>query len=65
MTNQMETVSDFKARIALIMRNAKQTGKKWSLVGAPLTHESLLRKPTDRGYYPPSRPTRKNTSICK
>lgn len=38
-----ETTPDFKARIALIRRNA-ETGKKWTLVGGPRAHQSVLRK---------------------
>jgi hypothetical protein len=45
----VESVADFKARIALIMRE-RETGKKYSLVGASRAPEILLRKPTDRGY---------------
>jgi hypothetical protein len=49
------TTTDFKARIALIMRNAEQTGKQWTLVGGPRSHQCVLRKPSDRGYNKPNK----------
>lgn len=39
-----ESTQDFKARIALLKRNAEQTGKRWSLVGAACPHPSVTRK---------------------
>jgi hypothetical protein len=43
-----QTTQDFKARIALIMRNAEQTGKRWSTVGASRANPSVLRKTTNQ-----------------
>jgi hypothetical protein len=50
----IETTPDFKARIALIMRQ-RETGKRYSVLGAPRTQGCVLRKATDRGYYPPAK----------
>lgn len=49
---QPESVSDFKARIAAIMR-----GHSVAAGSIPAKHAPplLVRKPTDRGYYPPPR----------
>lgn len=47
-----EKVADFKARIAAILRGGSQAGDGLELRHAP---PSLVRKPTDRGYYPPPR----------
>jgi len=43
MNRQTETVSDFKARIAIMMRE-RETGKKYSMVGGPRAHECVVRK---------------------
>jgi hypothetical protein len=53
---QPESVRDFKLRIARIMRG--QRGDDDNII--PLRHAPplLVRKPTDRGYYPPSREER-------
>jgi hypothetical protein len=39
---QPESVADFKARIAIMMRE-HETGKKFSMVGGPRANESVLR----------------------
>jgi hypothetical protein len=44
---QPESVSDFKARIALMMRE-RETGKTYSMVGASRAHECVIRKPGDQ-----------------
>jgi hypothetical protein len=44
-----ETVADFKARIARMMRE-RGTGIKYSLIGASPAPSFLVRKPTDEGY---------------
>jgi hypothetical protein len=38
-----ETVSDFKARLAAIMRE-RDTGKRFSVIGGPRAHESVVRR---------------------
>ena len=38
-----ETTSDFKARIALLMRQ-RETGKTYSIIGAPRAHPCVVRK---------------------
>jgi len=43
-----EIVSDFKARIALLMRE-RETGKKYAIVGASRAHECVVRKTTTYG----------------
>jgi N-methylhydantoinase B/oxoprolinase/acetone carboxylase alpha subunit len=48
---QPESVSDFKARIAALMRGTTEP----QIIGARASHPSLVRKPTDRGYYPPTK----------
>ena len=42
-----ESVSDFKARIALLMRQ-RETGKKYSIMGASRAHECVVKKSTNR-----------------
>ena len=44
---QPESVSDFKARIAIMMRE-RETGKKFSVMGGPRAHPSVLRKEKQR-----------------
>lgn len=46
--SQPESVSDFKARIAIMMRE-RETGKKYSVMGGPRAHESVVR---ENGYDP-------------
>jgi hypothetical protein len=38
-----ETVSDFKSRIALLMRE-RETGKTYAIVGASRAHSCVVRK---------------------
>jgi hypothetical protein len=40
---QPESVSDFKARLAQMMRE-RETGKKFAIVGASRAHECVVRK---------------------
>jgi hypothetical protein len=40
---QTESVADFKQRIAIIMRQ-RETGKKFSIVGASRADECVVRK---------------------
>jgi hypothetical protein len=49
MTNQPqpESVSDFKARIALLMRQ-QETGKTYSVPGASRAHPCVVRQPGDQ-----------------
>jgi hypothetical protein len=42
-----ETVADFKARIALLMRE-RETGKKYSIMGASRAHDCVVRKTNNR-----------------
>src|SRR5262252_881124 len=42
-----ETVADFKQRIAIMMRE-RETGKKYSVVGASRAHECVVRCPDHR-----------------
>jgi len=42
-----ETVSDFKARIALLMRQ-RETGNTYSVIGAARAPECQRRKPGDQ-----------------
>jgi hypothetical protein len=51
-TRQPESVADFKQRICIMMRE-RETGKKYSLVGASRADECVLRKTKP--------PTRKET----
>jgi hypothetical protein len=43
MTKNQETVADFKQRIAIMMRQ-RETGKRYSIVGASRAHECVVRK---------------------
>jgi hypothetical protein len=43
MNKQLESVSDFKARLAQMMRE-RETGKKFAIVGASRAHECVVRK---------------------
>jgi hypothetical protein len=38
-----ETVADFKHRIAIIMRE-RETGKRYSIIGAARSHDCVVRK---------------------
>jgi hypothetical protein len=42
MRQQTESVADFKARIAQMMRE-RETGKKFAIVGASRAHECVVR----------------------
>jgi hypothetical protein len=42
-----ESVSDFKARLALLMRQ-RETGNTYSIIGAPRASECLRRSRNDR-----------------
>jgi hypothetical protein len=42
MSKQPESVSDFKARIAQLMRE-RETGKQFSVIGAARSHECVVR----------------------
>jgi hypothetical protein len=42
MKRPVETVADFKARLALMMRE-RETGKKWSVMGGPRAHDNVVR----------------------
>jgi hypothetical protein len=46
---QPESVADFKQRLAIIMRE-RETGKKYSIVGASRADECVVRGQQDRGY---------------
>lgn len=54
-----ETVADFRQRIALMMRNmeAAATGKRYSMVGGPRAHSSVVRQPGSAGTNPPNKTT--------
>jgi hypothetical protein len=55
---KQESVIDFKARIAALMRH--RTGADGDRLGLRHAPPALVRKPTDRGYYPPPREEREN-----
>ena len=46
MNKPQETVADFKQRIAIIMRE-RETGKKYSIIGAARRPEWCTNKPID------------------
>jgi hypothetical protein len=47
MNKPTETVADFKSRLALMMRE-RETGKKYSVMGGPRAHDSVVRKPKQK-----------------
>jgi hypothetical protein len=51
MARHRESVAEFKQRIARIMRE-RETGKRYSVVGAARPDRSVVRGPKDRGFYP-------------
>lgn len=50
---QPESVSDFKQRICIMMRE-QETGKKYSIVGASRADECVLRKHKKNEHNKPS-----------
>jgi hypothetical protein len=46
----VESIADFKARLAAMLLPANRP-----IGGAAHSHPCVVRKPTDRGYYPPTR----------
>jgi hypothetical protein len=46
---QQETIADFKARIALLMRE-RETGEKCSIIGAARSHSCVVRKTKTYGH---------------
>lgn len=55
-TRPTESVADFKQRIAIMMRE-RETGKKYSIVGAARAHDCVIRKHTQYGTNKPSSTT--------
>ena len=58
-TKPTESMIDFKARIAQLMRG-RAGGEVYDVIGAARSHSCVVRKPTDRGYYAPTRKTNTN-----
>jgi hypothetical protein len=51
-------MAEFKARIAQLMRG-RAGGEAYSVIGASHAHSCVVRKPTDRGYHPADKTTKK------
>jgi hypothetical protein len=47
----VESVADFRARIAALVRGSSNT----ELPPVRRSHPCVVRRPTDRGYYPPTK----------
>ena len=59
MTKRNETTEDFKARLAAMLRQPNEP-----IGGAQRSHPCRVRRPSDRGFYPPARRKATRCPVC-